>query len=87
MAQFYLEEDRKDDAWSLPNLEVFQMTKDDIVGLGKESYYYDEIDDEYLDAGFYYWFCFPGCLPEGEPSGPYKTEDEALKDARNTHLE
>lgn len=29
-------------------------------------------------AGWYWWFCFPGCLPDSEPSGPFKTENAAL---------
>jgi hypothetical protein len=29
-------------------------------------------------AGFYFWYCFPGCMPEGEPWGPYDTETEAV---------
>jgi hypothetical protein len=33
-------------------------------------------------TGWFYWFCFPGCLPEGEPVGPFATEAEALACAR-----
>lgn len=33
-------------------------------------------------TGWFYWFCFPGCLPDGEPMGPFATEQEALADAR-----
>jgi hypothetical protein len=33
-------------------------------------------------AGWYYWPCFPGCLPDGEPTGPFDTEEAALADAR-----
>lgn len=32
-------------------------------------------------AGFYWWTCLPGCLPDGEPSGPFETELEAIEDA------
>lgn len=32
-------------------------------------------------AGFYYWTCFPGCLPEGDAIGPFKTEGDAASDA------
>ena len=36
-----------------------------------------------LTPGFYYWFCFPGCLPEGDgmPIGPFASEKEAFEDA------
>ena len=33
------------------------------------------------DKGFYWWPCFPGCLPDGDPVGPFKTEQAAIKDA------
>jgi hypothetical protein len=32
--------------------------------------------------GWFYWFCFPGCLPDDEPVGPFETEEDALADAR-----
>lgn len=32
--------------------------------------------------GWYWWSCFPGCLPASDPHGPFDTEDEALTDAR-----
>ena len=38
----------------------------------------DEFD---LPTGWYWWACSPGCLPDGEPSGPFPTEQAAIKDA------
>lgn len=38
-------------------------------------------DLEPLIEGWYWWACFPGCLPDGEPVGPFKTEAEARVDA------
>lgn len=32
-------------------------------------------------AGWYWWACFPGCLPDGEPSGPFASSRQALQDA------
>jgi hypothetical protein len=32
--------------------------------------------------GWFYQFCFPGCLPDSDPMGPFDTEAEALADAR-----
>lgn len=32
-------------------------------------------------AGFYWWTCSPGCLPDSDASGPFETESEALEDA------
>ena len=33
--------------------------------------------------GWYYWFCFPGCLADSEPIGPFATSDLAIKDAQD----
>lgn len=55
-----------------------------------EVFWYDaEIDAEDLDEGieplgaegWYWWACFPGCLPDGEASGPFATSTQALIDA------
>jgi hypothetical protein len=34
-------------------------------------------------AGWYYWYCFPGCMPDSNPFGPYPTEAEALHAAQH----
>lgn len=31
--------------------------------------------------GWYWWVCLPGCLPDGEPSGPFPTSEGAYLDA------
>lgn len=40
------------------------------------------VEEEGIEGGWFYWYCLPGCLPDSEPMGPFKTEDEALADAR-----
>jgi hypothetical protein len=35
-----------------------------------------------VEPGWYWWACFPGCLPDGDPSGPFATEAEAIADAQ-----
>lgn len=30
---------------------------------------------------WFWWACFPGCFPDGDPSGPFDTEDEAITNA------
>lgn len=32
-------------------------------------------------AGYYWWTCCPGCMPDSEASGPFETEEEANEDA------
>jgi len=34
-------------------------------------------------AAWYYWYCFPGCLPDSDPIGPFETESEALAAAQD----
>jgi hypothetical protein len=38
-------------------------------------------DGEPLPSGWYWWSCQPGCLPDGEPNGPFGTEEKAAGDA------
>jgi len=38
--------------------------------------------DAGLDVGWYFWYCLPGCLPDGEPVGPYNSREEAEEAAR-----
>ena len=43
----------------------------------------DAIIDEYgVRGGWFYWYCLPGCLPDGDPIGPFDSYAEALADAR-----
>jgi hypothetical protein len=32
-------------------------------------------------AGWYWWECYPGCLPEGDAYGPFPTSYRAYRDA------
>jgi hypothetical protein len=75
MAQHYSDPRREDDAYSLPDIETFYADPNDAEP-------YESEDGEPLEAGWYWWSCFPGCLPDGEPNGPFETEEEALSDAR-----
>jgi hypothetical protein len=76
MTQAYSDPSRASDPYALPDVEVFYTTKADAMAhnaYGCTSRY---------DAGWYYWFCFPGCLPDSDPIGPYTTEAEALAAAQ-----
>jgi hypothetical protein len=41
------------------------------------------IEEEGITGGWFYWFCFPGCLSGGPAMGPYETQAEALAAARD----
>lgn len=34
------------------------------------------------EDGWFYWYCFPGCLPDSDPIGPFESFNEALEDVR-----
>lgn len=36
----------------------------------------------YPCAGWYWHARFPGCMPDGEPTGPFESESAAIDDAR-----
>lgn len=40
------------------------------------SYIWDE-----AKPGWYWWACFPGCLPDSDPHGPFSYSWEAKEDA------
>lgn len=70
----YSDPTRASEPHALPNVEVFW--DDDDNGRNFDS------EGEPVAPGWYYAFGFPGCLWDGEPSGPYATEAEALAAAR-----
>ena len=43
-----------------------------------------DIDLDYQDIepiGWYWWSCFPGCMPDGEKVGPFPSSSQAYDDA------
>lgn len=80
--QAYSDPKREQDPYSLPDVEVFKVSHSS-SGLG----YIDgetiiREDAEPMEDGWYWWSCFPGCLPDGDPIGPFDTKAEALADAQ-----
>ena len=74
MSQQYFDPKRESDPHALPDCEVFYA---DAGELGEDG------DGDPRLAGWYWWSCFPGCMPDGDPCGPFETEAEALEDARD----
>ena len=67
--QFYTDPARESEPHALPDAEVFHST--------------DCADgDLELEDGYYWRSCFPGCLPDGDPMGPFDNEKEAIADAQ-----
>lgn len=83
MAQAYSDPSREDDAFALPDIEVFYMTDVEVA----ESDCFEDIEVADRAGGWFYWSCLPGCLPDSDPCGPYATEAEALKAAQDDAAE
>lgn len=87
--QAYSDPERENDPVALPNVEVFHLSADNFMFAESDSWMFEAIDDEDLRkaskalAGWYWWSCFPGYLPDSDPFGPFKTEQEALEDAQD----
>ncbi len=56
-----------------PNIEIFYQDMADTK--------WGNLDSYFSGAGWYYWFCQPGCLPDSDPIGPFVTEADAIADA------
>ena len=79
MAQHYSDRNRETDPHALPNVETFYLTDREMRSDDEHA----SAEPEYYVSGWYYWFCFPGCLPDSDPIGPFETEADALADARS----
>ena len=88
MTQFYLDPSRESDPYALPDAEVFYIDKGglhyakqsgDVTAPG--STWFDG-EGQPTEPGWFWWSCFPGCLPDGDPVGPFDTEALAIADAQ-----
>lgn len=97
MTQAYSDPERASDPMALPDIEIwadYAVTVDcpecgdltlpsgplnvncpECGSLPIESYSEDILK-------WWYWYCFPGCLPDSDVRGPYDTKAEALADAQ-----
>jgi hypothetical protein len=70
MSQHYSNPARENEKNALPDVEIFQVTSANLA--------------ECFDGpGWYWWACFPGCLPDSEPFGPFATKSQAIADAQD----
>ena len=63
---------REDEPHALPDVEVF---------------YQGANEASYDGPGWYWWPCHPGCLPDGDPVGPFATEADAVTDVRQDYVQ
>jgi hypothetical protein len=45
------------------------------------------VEEQGITGGWFWWSCFPGCLPDGPAIGPFATKAEALADAQENAIE
>lgn len=63
---------KNDDGEPYGSFEVFYVARADK---------FTDVEGNALHTGYYWYACFPGCMPDGEPSGPFKTSQLAHKAA------
>jgi hypothetical protein len=64
------------------SIEIFYWSEADVH---MEEMYLPEDLEPTDRVGWYWHACFPGCLPDGEPCGPFETEDEATANALDSY--
>jgi len=76
----YSNPERENLPHALPDVEVFYVTAEE----AKEFEGENETDEiYYVGEGWYWWSCFPGCLPDSDPFGPFDSEAEAIENMRD----
>jgi hypothetical protein len=80
--RFYIDASRENDPHALPDAEVYQVDERGYVDGEPRESILSRLVRQHEEPGWYWWTCFPGCLPDEEPMGPFATEAEAIADAR-----
>ena len=69
------------------SFEVFEVNQSNVLDFAIDQFgktYYGSVDTDLNPSeitGHYWQSCFPGCLPDSDPIGPFTTESEAISDA------
>lgn len=89
MSMIYSDPTRETEPAALPNVEVWEHVHGRVNGKRVRACEEphcsgDDGDEECRGDGWYWWTCFPGCLPDSEPNGPFETEAEAVADAQDS---
>jgi len=71
-------------------MSYYAFKNDEGESFGSFEVFYNDgraVDTDKLTArdatpGWYWWACFPGCIPDGDAFGPFETEKEAIDDAQ-----
>lgn len=97
MSYIYSDPRRENDPHALPDVEVFyvrdarERTDANATNYAWSDHWPDVCEDLQesepgcywcIEPGWYWQACFPGCMPDGEPNGPFDTEAEAVAAAQ-----
>ena len=63
------------------SFEVFWDDPDIPFGNDPQNARNYDSDGDPVKPGWYWWPCFPGCLPDGDPIGPFASSRQAHKNA------
>ena len=69
------------------SVEVFEVNQGNVLDFAIDQFgktYYGSVDTDLKPSeitGYYWQSCFPGCLPDSDPIGPFTTESDAIADA------
>lgn len=80
----------------LENLEIFHKDADDFSIDDRETWMGERLRENLGNdpdeaeikaeaeklAGYYFWWCVPGCMPDSDAFGPYPTAEAAMQAAR-----
>lgn len=97
--QAYSNPDDEKDPWKLPDVEIFQLTAQEVAERDEDMVHeymrrrefrlagfnsrdrarmFDAmIEENGITGGWFFWFCFPGCMPDSDAFGPYNSWQEA----------
>lgn len=85
MAMHYSDPTRASDPHALPDVETFRaMICTDCGEPANTGEHSLDCEAPHYAERFFWQSCFPGCLPDSDPIGPFATEAEALADARES---
>ena len=81
MTMFYSNPSRESAPHALPDCEAFEVSER-AMQRHRRQHPGEDGPCGITSAGWYWWPCFPGCMPDGDPVGPFATEAEAIADAQ-----
>jgi hypothetical protein len=52
-------------------------------GRARDAMFQEMIDENCIEGGWFYWYCFPGCMPDSDAIGPYVSAQAARQAAQD----